>query len=314
MSTFITGWDTTFLGFFCWGGAGYCLTEYFRRFISTALDAGDSLEIPIIIAAAGLGACLAVFVIAPFESVRIKTVSDPVNYGGSFFNGAAKLVKEEGALTLFDAAPAFLLKEVPFAMAKFAIFDSTSVYLFSQFPVAREDLKLSLAVSLASGCLGGIVAAVISNPADCVVSEMKKAKIEEKKKGGGERGSSRKGGKAKQQQQKSPAVAGWSNWRGQEKKSADMTAVTVASETAVAVAAVTGVKPGAYQVARRLYDEGGAEVFLRGLGLRMGFYSLTVSIQFCFYDSLRVLLGIGRDDLSLYLDVLGGALKDNGVV
>jgi hypothetical protein len=45
----------------------------------------------------------------------------------------------------------------------------------------------------------------------------------------------------------------------------------------------------------------------------MIFYALLISLQFFVYDFVRVALGIGSDDLKLYLDVLGGALGENAV-
>ena len=37
-----------------------------------------------------------------------------------------------------------------------------------------------------------------------------------------------------------------------------------------------------------------------------------VSMQFLIYDAIRFALGVGSDDLKLYLDVLGGALRETG--
>ena len=110
-------------------------------------------------------------------------------------------------------------------------------------------MQLSLAVSLASGMLGGLVAAIVSNPADATVSEMKRAKT----------------------------------------------------------------KLGTVEAARELLShEGGWANLFRGLPVRMGFYPLMVSLQFFVYDVVRLNLGVGSDDLKVYLDVLGGALKDGG--
>jgi hypothetical protein len=38
---------------------------------------------------------------------------------------------------------------------------------------------------------------------------------------------------------------------------------------------------------------------------------VVVSLQFLVYDSVRLSLGIGSDDLKVYLDVLGSALRDS---
>lgn len=59
-----------------------------------------------------------------------------------------------------------MLKEIPFSMAKFAVFDLSTTWLYSAFPAAQEDLQLSLLVSLAGGTLGGMTASIVSNPGD----------------------------------------------------------------------------------------------------------------------------------------------------
>jgi solute carrier family 25 phosphate transporter 3 len=120
--------------------------------------------------------------------------------------------------------------------------------MYHLFPAAQEDLQLSLYVSLAGGALGGITAAIVSNPADATVSEMKKAKT----------------------------------------------------------------SLGPIEAANALLARGGVPALFSGLPLRMFFYSLMISLQFFVYDSVRFALGIGSDDLKLYLDVLGGALRESG--
>lgn len=238
----------TFVGFFAWGGFSYALTEFLRRALAelAGADAGR-LEVPIILTAAGIGAFFGSFILCPFEAVRIRSVAQP-NYAPNIIRVCTRMVSEEGFPSLFSAVPAFLLKEVPFAMAKFTVFDLTTAYLYQQYPAATEDLQLSLLVSLTGGTLGGLSAAVVSNPADVTISEMKKAK-------------------------------------------SDM---------------------GAVDAARVVLDRGGIPALFTGLPLRLLFYALVVSLQFLVYDSVRIALGIGADDLKLYLDVLGGALSETG--
>jgi solute carrier family 25 phosphate transporter 3 len=60
-----------------------------------------------------------------------------------------------------------------------------------------------------------------------------------------------------------------------------------------------------------LQREGPTGMF-KGLQLRFFIVSILVSIQFLLYDAVRISLGIGSDDLKLYLDVLGGALQEQG--
>lgn len=245
---FFTGWAPTFLGFFIWGGLSYALTEFLRRTFTelAGLDAG-SLEVPIILCASAIGSFFGSFIICPFEAIRIRSVAQP-DYGSSIIQVFNRLVKEEGLFSLFSAVPVFMTKEIPFAMAKFTVFDISTAMMYEQFPAAREDIQLSLLISLAGGTLGGFTAAVVSNPADATISELKKAR-------------------------------------------SDM---------------------GPVQAAQLILERGGPAALFAGLPLRMVFYALIVSLQFLVYDAVRFALGIGTDDLKLYLDVLGGALSESG--
>lgn len=245
---FFSGWAPTFVGFFVWGGISYALTEFLRR-TATALAGADasSLDVPIILASSAIASFFGSFILCPFEAVRIRSVAQP-DYAANIVQVLQRMIDEEGVPSLFSAVPAFLVKEIPFAMAKFTIFDLSTAWLYKQFPAATEDLQLSLLVSLAGGTLGGFAAAVVSNPADVTISEMKKARSD-----------------------LSPSAA-----------------------------------------AAIVLERGGPAALFRGLPLRLVFYALIVSLQFLVYDAVRFALGIGSDDLKLYLDVLGGALRESG--
>lgn len=53
-----------------------------------------------------------------------------------------------------SGVPVLLLAEVPFMMAKFAVFDAFSKLAYSVFPQVTESVAASLAVSLVSGMVG----------------------------------------------------------------------------------------------------------------------------------------------------------------
>lgn len=50
--------------------------------------------------------------------------------------------------------PVLLLAEIPFMMAKFAVFDAFSKLAYNVFPQANESVAASLAISLISGMVG----------------------------------------------------------------------------------------------------------------------------------------------------------------
>jgi len=257
LGTFFDGWEPTFVGFFFSGAFGFFLSEFFRRYYSSlvvsvlkvseinAPNVISSLEIPLIVAGAATAAFFCCFLLAPFDAVRIRTVSQP-DYAPNIFGVVSRMVEEEGVLSLFSAVPVWWAKEIPFNVFKFLVFDTSTEYLYEQFPVAQEDIRLSLLVSLVGGTLGGIAATIVSNPADVVVSELKKSKT-------------------------------------------DMTT---------------------WEAVDILKERAGMSAFAKGMGLRMIFYSLLVSLQFFLYDTVRIILGVGADDMKLYLNVLEVALNE----
>jgi len=261
-ATFFDGWEPTFAGYFIAGAIAFFFTEYFRRIfsnlITTVLLASSSaasevsaaatvssLEIPLIVASAASSAFLCCFLLAPFDAVRIRTVSQP-DYADNIFGVVSRMIEEEGLLSLFSTVPVWFVKEIPFNVMKFLVFDTSTEFMYETFPAAREDIRLSLLVSLFGGTLGGIAATIVSNPADAVISELKKSKTE-----------------------MSP-----------------MEAVEILKERA------------------------GIKAFAKGMSLRMIYYSLLVSLQFFLYDSVRIALGVGSDDMKLYLNVLNVALNE----
>jgi len=179
VGAFFTGWAPTFAGYFVWGGTIYTVVELVRRYLTDYLGQTfadvATLEVPIVIFASSLSAVFGALVICPFEAVRIRTVSRP-EFGTNIVDVFDRMVKDEGFQTLFAAVPAFLLKDIPFAVAKFTVFDVVSNKLYESFPNTRDDIKLSLYVTLLSGIIGGMFASVVSNPADSTISAMKKAK------------------------------------------------------------------------------------------------------------------------------------------
>jgi hypothetical protein len=78
---FFAGWVPTSIGFFFWGGFSYPVTELLRRLFNDALGAqAVTLEAPVILVASAISAFFSVFILCPFEAVRIRSVSQP-GYG-----------------------------------------------------------------------------------------------------------------------------------------------------------------------------------------------------------------------------------------
>jgi hypothetical protein len=93
LTGFFVGWVPTTVGFFCWGAVSYSITELLRRYFNDALGSqAISLEVPVILGASAISSFLSVFVLCPFEAVRIRSVAQP-DYGNGPLDITARMVK-----------------------------------------------------------------------------------------------------------------------------------------------------------------------------------------------------------------------------
>ena len=70
------------------------------------------------------------------------------DYANNIVAVVTRMIEEEGLLSLFSTVPVWFVKEIPYNVFKFLVFDTTTDFLYESFPAAREDIRLSLLVSL----------------------------------------------------------------------------------------------------------------------------------------------------------------------
>jgi solute carrier family 25 phosphate transporter 3 len=89
---FFAGWVPTTIGFFCWGGFSYSVTELLRRYFNDMLgDQAATLEVPVIVTAAAISSFFSVFILCPFEAVRIRSVAQP-GYGKNVVDMTTRMI------------------------------------------------------------------------------------------------------------------------------------------------------------------------------------------------------------------------------
>ncbi|KAH8060162.1 hypothetical protein JL722_5123 [Aureococcus anophagefferens] len=83
---------------------------------------------------------------------------------------ALEALAAEGGL--WSGAPALFGRELPFTVAKFAVYASAQSFLLALVPAARERPLVGLGVSLSAGVLAGLAGACASQPADTVMTRL----------------------------------------------------------------------------------------------------------------------------------------------
>jgi solute carrier family 25 phosphate transporter 3 len=110
--------------------------------------------------------------------VRLQTAPVSSPFASNSIQGFSRIVSEEGTLGFYKGLAPLWLRQVPYTMAKFAAFERSveAIYRYALTKPKEEYNKLQqLGVTFAAGYIAGIFCAVVSHPADTVVSKLNNA-------------------------------------------------------------------------------------------------------------------------------------------
>jgi solute carrier family 25 phosphate transporter 3 len=173
-----TGLGATAAGYFVQGWFKFGGVEFFKINIAQALgeEKAWNNRTAIYLGSSAAAEVIADIFLCPLEATRIRAVSNP-SFPQSLPAGFMHVVKNEGFLRFYDGIVPILFKQVPYTMAKFAVQGKAAEAMYTVVGKRPEEIKgaLSLGISLGSGVIAGIVAAIISHPADTLLSKINKA-------------------------------------------------------------------------------------------------------------------------------------------
>lgn len=173
-----TGLGATAFGYFVQGWFKFGGVEFFKIKAATALGPEKAWEskTPIYLGAAAAAEFIADIFLCPLEAVRIRSVSDP-EFCDGLADGFAKMAKAEGIGGFYSGFLPILGKQIPYTMAKFAVQGNVADTIYAGMGKTPSDLSptANVGVSLLSGTVAGVAAAVISHPADTLLSKVNKA-------------------------------------------------------------------------------------------------------------------------------------------
>lgn len=173
-----TGLGPTVVGYFIQGWFKFGGVEFFK--INMAQSMGDEkawkYRTGIYLAAAAGAEFIADIFLCPLEATRIRLVSNPT-YASGLISAFPKIIREDGVVKgFYSGFGPILFKQVPYTMAKFAVQGAAAEAICNtsgiDLPNASDGTKLT--VSLSSGVIAGVAAAIISHPADTLLSLINK--------------------------------------------------------------------------------------------------------------------------------------------
>jgi solute carrier family 25 phosphate transporter 3 len=174
-----TGLGPTAQGYFVQGWFKFGGVEYFKITFTRNLGEQKAFDnrFPIYLVSAACAEFIADIFLCPYEACRIRLVSDPA-YATSMVGCGKRMVAEGGVLNgLYSGFVPMLFKQIPYTMAKFAVQGAAADMIYGSMGKAPEQLSsgTNVCVSLASGVIAGVAAAIISHPADTLLSKINKA-------------------------------------------------------------------------------------------------------------------------------------------
>jgi len=172
--------------------AGYCLQgslkfggyEFWKKTFVDMLGHESALRHrdAVYLGAGGIAEFFADIALCPLEATRIRMVKDPT-FAPNFPSAFGRLFREEGAMKgFYSGFGPLLFKQVPYTMFKFLTFERLSDLIKSSLlprllppsDALNPTPSITTAVNLTSGLGAGIVAAVVSQPADTLLSRVNK--------------------------------------------------------------------------------------------------------------------------------------------
>jgi solute carrier family 25 (mitochondrial phosphate transporter), member 3 len=175
------GFGPTFVGYSLQGMFKYGLYEVFKDFYSNLAgeENANKYKPAIWLAGSASAEVFADIALCPLEMTKVRIQTSPVGTFPTAFGPALKEMSRLKAETRYPFGSVVPLwsRQIPYTMAKFYFFEKiVSLFYTHVFtkPKSEYGKGTQLGVTFASGYLAGVVCAIVSHPADSLVSQMGK--------------------------------------------------------------------------------------------------------------------------------------------
>lgn len=176
----VKGWAPTFIGYSIQGLGKFGFYEVFKTLYGNMLGEENSYlwRTSLYLAASASAEFFADIGLAPLEAVKVKIQTTP-GFASTLREGFPKLMREEGVRGFYKGLVPLWGRQIPYTMMKFACFERTVELLYQHVvPKPRDQCTKGeqLVVTFAAGYIAGVFCAVVSHPADTIVSKLNNQK------------------------------------------------------------------------------------------------------------------------------------------
>ena len=174
------GWAPTLIGYSVQGLGKFGFYEAFKILYGNMLGEENAYlwRTSLYLASSASAEFFADIGLAPLEAVKVRIQTKP-GFANSLREGFPKLYAEEGLSGFYKGLAPLWMRQIPYTMMKFACFEKTVELLYKHVvPKPRDACTKGeqLLVTFAAGYIAGVFCAVVSHPADTVVSKLNNEK------------------------------------------------------------------------------------------------------------------------------------------
>jgi solute carrier family 25 phosphate transporter 3 len=173
------GWAPTAIGYSLQGIGKFGFYEVFKLVYGNAIgeESAYTNRMALYLAASASAEFFADMFLSPFEAMKVRIQTMP-GYANNMREAYAKMKAEPaGSNPFYKGLKPLWLRQIPYTMMKFSCFEKTVEILYATVvPKPRDQCTKGeqLMVTFAAGYIAGVFCAIVSHPADCVVSVLNK--------------------------------------------------------------------------------------------------------------------------------------------
>ncbi|KAL1974486.1 hypothetical protein VTN31DRAFT_4690 [Thermomyces dupontii] len=171
-----TGWGPTFVGYSAQGAVKYGGYEFFKWWYSDLVGEEKAIRWRtwLYLAASASAEFFADIALCPFEAVKVRMQTTIPPFARGTLQGISIVTGKEGVGGLYKGLYPLWGRQIPYTMMKFASFETVVEMIYTTLPGKKDDYgkPAQTAVAFTGGYIAGILCAIVSHPADVMVSKL----------------------------------------------------------------------------------------------------------------------------------------------
>lgn len=172
-----TGHVPTAIGYSFQGACKFGFYEYFKKKYADLAgpEFAEKNKTLLYLGASASAELIGDVALCPWEALKVRMQTSTTPFASSTAAAMAKINAAEGISGFYKGLAPLWMRQIPYTMVKFATFEKTveAIYKYALSKPKSEYNKMEqLGVTFAAGYWAGIFCAIVSHPADTVVSKL----------------------------------------------------------------------------------------------------------------------------------------------